>query len=108
MQFCCFQEAVSGAPQAAKQGEKIQWRSGATWRDFDGKPLWNFCANEYRIAPKKERTLIERLRDKAGVAMSDIQQAADRIEELESRPYSGIEHSTTDELLDEIKRRTSC
>ena len=97
--------------EAAKRGEKIEWNNQGQW------VLWrpeqfNFIGYTYRIAPKKEMTLVEELRDVVDFKVSSFDcvrdtclRAADRIEELD-RPYPPtIAQSTTDELLEELKRR---
>ena len=60
---------------------------------------------DYRIAPKKERGLVEQLRAWGASPGNVIQRAADRIEELESFNPMHIKQFTTDELLAEIARR---
>ena len=87
--------------EAAKRGEDIEAKNPVTavWEPIDAS-RFNFF--DYRIAPKPQMTLVEELREMGGRLRLE---AADRIEELESRPYSGIEHRTTDELLAEIARR---
>jgi hypothetical protein len=98
--------------QAAKRGEKIEWevRPGV----WGIAPSFNFAGYEYRIAPK-QMTLVDKAR---ALANSDIvgtdsrkmlNQLADRIEMLQNKydGYSITDHAT-DELLDELKRRTSC
>jgi hypothetical protein len=93
--------------QAAQRGEQIYYR-----RHDDKKWVkmahceFNFSSFDYRIAPKKELSLVEELREYQGKAFSDIRnRAADRIEELESHAANWAPMLTTDQLLDEIKRR---
>jgi hypothetical protein len=97
--------------QAAERGENIEMRhhcdTTGRWYPIDGG--WHFQSRDYRIAPKKEMTLVERIRNglKAHclLDMDDVKAAADRIEELERVNAKPIDHYTTDELLTEIKRR---
>ena len=61
-----------------------------------------------RIAPKKEMSLVEGLRETAKIAPMGndyMIRAADRIEMLEQLP--GLDKVTTDELLAEIARRVN-
>ena len=92
--------------QAAKRGEKIEVREGGSWYEhLDG--AWNFDAKDYRIAPKKERGLVEQLRAWGASPGNVIQRAADRIEQLEMDSITSMVNVTTDELLAELKRRTT-
>jgi hypothetical protein len=99
--------------QAAKRGETVECRlcGASTWKPIPfNQPSWAFDKFDYRIAPKKEMTLVERAREEAqDDPDSLLWKLADRIEELEAALES-IQPSeyTTDELLAEIKRRTSC
>jgi len=79
-----------------------------TWVEIEPEQAWWNCY-DYRIAPKKELTLVDRLRElKNHVGLASIcAQAADRIEELEATLCKTIRDYTTDELLDELKRRIS-
>jgi hypothetical protein len=58
-----------------------------------GHVLFNMPMNHYRIAPKKSVTLVEELRNAANLrpgamwSLVMFTRAADRIEELESRPF---------------------
>ena len=97
---------------AAKNGESIEFRhSELTGREW-GKvisPIFNFVTYDYRIATKKEMTLVEELRVE-GACMDRYQyelltRAADRIEELENQPQLTFATRTNGELLDELKRR---
>jgi hypothetical protein len=94
--------------QAAKRGEKIEVQepNSLCWTVIPA-PGFDFKRCNYRIAPKKEMTLVEELREVASKGVSvwgDLQmRAADRIEELEQY---GLQDYTTDELLAELKRRT--
>ena len=107
--------------EAAKRGEVIECsvKGTHTWLSSNND-AWNFMQYNYRIAPKKEMSLVEELRlaDKQGHRAEDlIRRAANRIEHLEAREKyldsaliqaKRIEHCTTDELLAEIKRRMAC
>jgi len=77
--------------QAAKRGEEIEVRYHCeipeSWRDVGTIDVWNFSSCDYRIAPKKEMTLVEELRHKAcyvGNPSEVLCRAADRITELEA------------------------
>jgi len=95
--------------EAAEKGAKIEWC------DYDGKwypaecPIWAFDDFEYRIAPKKEMTLVEELRmylPMFPTKLNDcVARAADRIEELEKWPLPDITSFTASELSNEIGRR---
>ena len=111
--------------EAAQRGEAIEFaaKGGSGWLP-NTDDYFNFCSCDYRIAPKKEMTLVEILRtvDLSWTDFGDLcTKAADRIEELES---SGLlvalqeriaelekmiqgefRNVTTDELLAEIARR---
>jgi hypothetical protein len=87
--------------QAAKRGEKIEYTSIAHGWIPAAEPSWDFSSNAYRIAPKKEMSLVERLRVVGGVG----DEAADRIEELEGFGKKSLYCYATDELLAEIARR---
>ena len=95
--------------KAAERGEDIEYRTylaGAPWMPWDKGRSWCFDRCVYRIAPKKERSLVEELlAAHAATALSVYQRAADRIAELEALYASSISAFTTDELLAEIKRR---
>lgn len=94
--------------QAYERGEKIEVLSGDQWRVPGDFPSWNFHQYQYRIAPKKELSLVEELREadrKDRRAEDLLRRVADRICELERVNAKPIDHYTTDELLDEIKRR---
>jgi hypothetical protein len=104
---------------AAKNGEEIEFVRKNTlemWRTKDHEGFDTFRFN-YRIAPKKEMTLVERarqvIRSSAGTPnVVLICALADRIEELEDiintelmRPVGPISNFPTDELLKELKWR---
>jgi hypothetical protein len=93
---------------AAKNGEAIEFCIDGLWHEAS-TPQWNFQVYDYRIAPKKEMTLVERLRHglKAHclLDMDDVKLAADRIKILEEMMEHPVESVSTDELLDELKRR---
>jgi ABC-type transport system involved in cytochrome c biogenesis ATPase subunit len=90
--------------QAAERGEVIEstTKMFENWTEvFD--PVFDFHRLNYRIAPKKEMTLVERLRGWTGKDMHD---AADRIEELEKNiALLDLHYVPTDDLLAEIARR---
>lgn len=92
--------------QAAERGELLQVRyhseNSGQWHDISKCLVWNFAQRDYRIAPKKEISLVERLRE---LGLSACNEAADRIEELEKYEALRITKFTTDELIDELKRR---
>jgi hypothetical protein len=107
--------------QAAERGEKIEVQTdmqSGVWQPWKGTVL-HFDLN-YRIAPKKEMTLVEEL--KAGVKDTGelissaahvnalMSSAAYRIQDLEHNLMkpAHIDKFTTDELLAEIKRRCEC
>jgi hypothetical protein len=86
--------------EAAERGEQIEYEvKPDLW--MTTVPEWDFSAFNYRIAPKKqELSLVDQLRRYGGPLM---EAAADQIEELEkSEPIIAF---TTDELLDELRRR---
>ena len=91
--------------EAAKNGEKIETANVCgEWTEVTFSNFPN-----YRIAPKKEMTLVEQLRSLKpfGYQSQTCCDAADRIEELE-RKWTEKNPSrllTTDELLAELKRR---
>lgn len=97
--------------QAAERGEKIEAKSELRVRDWHEvrSPVWNFEINDYRIAPKKEMTLVEELREYGKTRLAPgstlIQKAIDRIEFLENITPVRVDQFTTNELLEEIKRR---
>jgi len=123
--------------EAAHRGEKIELEVQTGIWIIPEDPKWNFRDFNYRIAPKSgtyTMTLVEELRgafllNGSHTSPTVCQRAADRIEELESDAYDAdneiltlrarvkelegfgvkrIDAYTTDELLDELKRRTSC
>jgi hypothetical protein len=75
--------------KAYERGENIEMRhhcdTTERWYPINGG--WHFESRDYRIAPKKELSLVERIRNglKAHclLDMADVKAAADRIEELE-------------------------
>ena len=109
--------------QAFRDGAEIEYCRNDLWFHMEPDMQFNFYY-EYRIAPKKEMSLVEILRtvDLSWTDFGDLcTKAADRIEELES---SGLlvalqeriaelekmvqgefRNVTTDELLAEIARR---
>ncbi len=94
--------------QAAKRGEKIEVLIGGEWlRLID--PNFNFQSFSYRIAPKKEMTLVEELRlcvSPYAVVPRDIfKRAADRIEELEEILHTNVERIDNDLLMVLLKKR---
>jgi hypothetical protein len=99
--------------QAAQRGEAIQQKLKASHKwgmpvYFSNEYLYDFTMFDYRIAPKKELSLVERLRHlscRLGSPADILTEAADRIEELESHARNWAPMLTTEELLDEIKRR---
>lgn len=104
--------------QAAQRGEQLYYRrhDDKTWVKM-AHCEFNFSNFDYRIAPKKELSLVEELRNAANLRPGAIwnvdmlSRAADRIDELEknmayAKPQALKKAFTTDELLDEIKRRT--
>jgi hypothetical protein len=99
--------------EAAKRGEPIEQhlKGSVIWESKAGD-WWNFAGFDYRIAPKKEMTLVEeiRLADINGRRAEDLfRRCANRIKELEGRPFPPtIDQIDTDKLLAELKRRTSC
>ena len=93
--------------QAFRDGAEIQCRFHGTsnaWEPWQHHSL-NFAGYDYRIAPKKEMTLVERLRSNSSTAEELCQRAADQIELLEEALNHAVEAATTDELLAEIARR---
>jgi hypothetical protein len=78
------------------------------WGRWNGNSWYSHC--EYRIAPKKELSLVEELRlcaKSGGVSEETLIKAADRICELERVNAKPIDYYTTDELLAELKRRVT-
>ena len=81
------------------------------WGRWNGNSWYSHCV--YRIAPKKERSLVEELReaDEKGRYAGDLlRRAADHMEELEGKTQAvpvkiPLELCATYELLAEIKRR---
>jgi hypothetical protein len=71
--------------EAFERGEKVDlevtWGTWVTQED----PQWNFRDFNYRIAPKKEMTLVEKLRaiHSSSDVVEIIYAAADRITEIE-------------------------
>ena len=95
--------------EAAKRGERIEYNDPYSgWRGT-ADPTFDFGSYDYRIAPKPQMTLVEELRNVAHSTTSLHSRAADRIIELEGRPFPPtIDQIDTDKLLAELKRRTSC
>ena len=97
--------------QAAKRGEKIEYRyihadKNSLWMDNTSAGAFDFAHYDYRIAPKKEMTLVEEARRWAtSDPNSLLSRLADRIEQLEEAQNAPLSLFTTDELIDEIKRR---
>ena len=96
-----LQAAESGKVVESKLKTLDQWEVADT-------PVWDFHYKDYRIAQKKELSLVEELRavDPDSWYATTCKHAADRIESLEIANQSlNLYHRTTDELLAEIKRR---
>ena len=101
--------------QAAKRGEEIEVRYHCeipeSWRDVGTIDVWNFSSCDYRIAPKKEMTLVEELRNLAKFGVPDglmgglLTRAADYIERLEKPQADPLCSASIDQLLAEIARR---
>ena len=106
--------------QAAKRGEKIEVLKERfdpcevpdhtdVWKPIVGPVLFNMPMDRYRIAPKKETTLVEELRHKAcyvGNPSDVLCRAADRIELLELAAESmHLSRRTQEELINEVRRR---
>ena len=75
--------------QAAERGEVVEIYVDGKWIAIDD-PEFNFGDFDYRIAPKKEMTLVEELRNSKNDQRTYMEwqheimcRAADRIEELE-------------------------
>ncbi len=92
--------------EAKERGERIMVCNDVDeWQEWDGKQWRDQW--EFRIAPKKEMTLVEELRSQQPKATGGLfHRAADRIEFLEQAQNAPLHLFTTDELLAEIKRRT--
>ncbi len=92
--------------QAAQRGEPIEFSFKDRNEWFENSALmFDFSSYKYRITPKKELSLVEELRN-ANTNTDLCNRAADLIEELEScEPAVWLKDITTNELLDEIKRR---
>jgi hypothetical protein len=93
---------------ARDRGDRVEVLSDVgAWFKWDGC-IWDI-SREYRIAPKKEKSLVEELRNMESTKVSEwldlTARAADRITDLEALYASSISAFTTDELLAEIKRR---
>ncbi len=94
---------------AFDRGDKVQFKYT---EDDEWKPqldsYWD-ASYIYRIAPKKEMTLVEELRALNSTEVGDwfdiTNRAANRIEELEGRFKSYIEGFSNNELLNEVARR---
>jgi hypothetical protein len=93
--------------RAAKRGEQIEKQDACGHWSECINPKFSFPISHYRIAPKKEMTLVEELRKYYDQHKAPVyKEAADRIEELEKSIYNpSVWH--TDELLAELKRRTT-
>ncbi len=101
--------------EAAKRGEKIEFREVGTNNRWESNtnPFWGFNEFEYRVAPKM--TLVEELQlaDTSGrLAGCLLRRAANKIEELERRLTLNIaaealtiQFFTNNDLLAEAKRR---
>ena len=117
--------------QAAQRGEEIEFRyihSSKGWNP-NTADAYDFAHYDYRIAPKKEMSLVEELREwskssqhflfsKAADRIEELEleksyclknekKRIARIEELESQLQETVLTASTDELLAELKRRTS-
>jgi len=92
---------------AAKNREPVEYavHGRDDWDLIGHEHFFNFDEFNYRIAPKKEMTLVEELRSYPRDGDDVRQRAADRIEHLEESLNHALEYSTTDELMDELKRR---
>jgi hypothetical protein len=90
---------------AAERGEQIEYEvKPDLW--MTTVPEWDFSAFDYRIAPKKEMTLVEELRLYYDQHKAQVyKDAADRIHILEEMLEHPVESVSTDELLAELKRR---
>ena len=115
--------------EAAKRGEAIEKQDACGHWSECINPKFSFPISHYRIAPKKERNLVEQLRAWGASPGNVIQRAANRIEELEADllnssamvlrvandrieqlemdSITSMVNVTTDELLAELKRRTT-
>jgi hypothetical protein len=95
--------------EAAKRGEKIEHLPkgypNTVWQPKDHEGINTFMY-DYRVAPKPKMTLVARLRMAERLTPNGLHgAAADRIEELEGFGVKRVDAFTTDELLDELKRR---
>ena len=107
--------------QAAERGETIEFKDLHRGWIATKNPAFDFGSYKYRVTPKPQMTLVEELRRHKDVWDLN-QRAADeiielrlavhnrdnRLEELEKYERLRITKFTTSELLDELKRRTSC
>jgi len=89
--------------QAYERGEQIEYRNDDRNWEIATHPSWSFKDFEYRIATKKEPSIVEELRDiakEAGIFNLPVEQvvlsAADRITDLQN------------ELADCVKRHAEC
>ena len=91
--------------EAFERGEKIEVQTdGWIWLTWSGKQF--HMDLDYRIAPKKELSLVDALRQASlGAKNSLLDLAADRLEQLEQTTVPATKCLTTDELLAEITRR---
>ena len=95
--------------EAAKRGEEIQWLnlSDDMWVTWKHK-VFNFADYTYRIAPKKEMTLVDELRtyaDQVGRHGDLFISAADRITELEEILHHNLDRIDNDLLMTLLKKR---
>ena len=93
--------------QAAKRGEKIEVLTHDQWVEIEAGKSFDFYY-KHRIAPKPQMTLVEEARAASTCGDGLFSRLADRIEELEKAFQITVKDFTTDELLAELKRRTSC
>jgi hypothetical protein len=95
--------------EAAERGEQIEYEvKPDLW--MTTVPEWDFSAFNYRIAPKKqELSLVEELRTLNPQFYSEWKdlaaRAAKRIHALEEMMEHPVESVSTEELMDELKRR---
>ena len=91
--------------QAAERGETIEFKDLHRGWIATKNPAFDFGSYKYRVTPKPQMTLVEELRRHKDVWDLN-QRAADRIEELEGRPFPPtLEQITTDKLLAELAKR---
>ena len=95
--------------QAAKRGEKIETRNSyGEWMEVMEPRACDFAHYDYRIAPKKEMTLVDELRtyaDQVGRHGDLFISAADRITELEEILHHNLDRIDNDLLMTLLKKR---